>query len=91
MSMIDIKKNHNLSLEDAQQVADDLARDLAEKFSVVYQWEGDVLNFERAGVDGDITVNDAYVHVRAKLGFFLSYLKPAVEREIVRYLDDHFD
>jgi hypothetical protein len=30
------------------------------------------------------------VHVRARLGFFLSYLKPAVEREIHRWLDEHF-
>ena len=90
MSTIDIKKPHQLSLADAQKVADDLARDLAEKFSIVYQWEGDVLNFRRTGVDGDITVNEDFVHVKAKLGFLLSYLKPAVEREIDRYLDEHF-
>ncbi len=90
MSSIDIKKNHSLSLDDAQKIADDLAQDLAEKFSVVYHWDGDVLNFERTGVDGDITVNQDMVHVRAKLGFFLSYLKPAVEREIERYLDQHY-
>lgn len=91
MSMIDIKKPHNLKLEDAQQVADDLARDLAEKFSIVYQWDGDVLNFQRTGVEGDITVNEEFVHVKARLGFLLSYLKPAVENEIHRYLDEHFD
>jgi len=90
MSEINIRKSHSFDLEGAQQVADDLARDLAEKFSVEYGWDGDVLKFERPGCHGDIHVDGECVHVRAKLGFFLSYLKPAVEREIHRYLDEHF-
>lgn len=90
MSEIDIRKNHDFDLEGAQQVADDLARDLAEKFDVDYGWDGDVIVFQRAGVDGQIQVDDQCVHVRARLGFFLSYIRPAVEREINRYLDEHF-
>ena len=90
MSHIDIRKPHDFDLEGAQQVADDLARDLADKFDIEYGWDGDAIVFERAGVHGEIEVDAACVHVRAKLGFFLSYLKPAVEREIHRYLDEHF-
>ncbi|MGK7296971.1 MAG: polyhydroxyalkanoic acid system family protein [Candidatus Wenzhouxiangella sp. M2_3B_020] len=90
MSHIDIRKPHDFDLEGAQQVADDLARDLAEKFDIEYGWDGDAIVFQRAGVHGEIEVDAECVHVRAKLGFFLSYLKPAVEREIHRYLDEHF-
>lgn len=90
MSEIDIRKTHSFDLEGAQQVADDLARDLSEKFDVDYGWDGDVILFERAGCHGEIEVDAECVHVHAKLGFFLSYLKPAVEREINRYLDEHF-
>jgi len=90
MSTIDIRKPHRLALEDAQQVADDLARDLAEKFDVEYGWDDNVIVFERAGCDGEIEVDAECVHVRARLGFFLSYLRPAVEREIHRYLEQHF-
>ena len=87
---IDIEKKHTKSLEEAQQVADNLARDLADKFSVNYEWQGDTLVFDRTGVNGEIDVNEEAVHVRAKLGFLLSYLEPAVEKEINRYLDEHF-
>jgi putative polyhydroxyalkanoate system protein len=87
---IDIKKNHNKSLEEAQQIADDLAQDLADKFSIEYGWDGDTIVFERFGVHGEIDVDEQVVHVRAKLGFLLSYLQPAVEKEIHRYLDEHF-
>lgn len=90
MSDIDIRKTHDFDLEGAQQVADDLARDLSEKFAVDYGWDGDHLLFERTGVHGEIRVDEECVHVRARLGFLLSYLKPAVEREIHRYLDEHF-
>jgi putative polyhydroxyalkanoate system protein len=87
---IDIKKNHNKSLEEAQQIADDLAQDLADKFSIEYGWDGDTLVFHRLGVQGEIDVDENVVHVRAKLGFLLKYLEPAVEKEIHRYLDEHF-
>jgi len=87
---IDIRKKHDKSLAEAQQVADDLARDLSDKFSIHYRWDGDTLMFERTGVSGEIEVTEELVHVRARLGFFLSYLEPAVEKEINRYLDEHF-
>ena len=87
---IDVKKTHDKKLEEAQKVADDLARDLADKFSVNYHWNGDTIEFERMGVNGEIDVTDEVVHVKAKLGFLLSYLEPAVEKEINRYLDEHF-
>lgn len=90
MSEIDIRRRHELSLEDAQQVADDLAADLAGKFAIDYGWDGDTIVFDRTGVSGEILVDAEQVHVRARLGFLLGYLKPAVEREINRYLDEHF-
>ena len=90
MSTIDITKHHKFDLEQAQQVADDLARDLAEKFSVNYGWDEDVLHFERTGCDGQIAVDGECVHVTARLDFFVSFLKPTIEKEIHRYLDEHF-
>jgi putative polyhydroxyalkanoate system protein len=80
-----------MALEDAQQVADELAADLAEKFSVNYDWDGDTIVFQRPGVSGEIDVDEEAVHVRAKLAFLFTYLQPAVEKEINRYLDEHFD
>lgn len=87
---IDIRKPHSKSLKQAQQIADDLAQDLADKFAISYAWDGDTIHFERFGVHGEIAVDEEVVHVRAKLGFFLSYLQPRVEQEIHRYLDEHF-
>ena len=43
MSHIDIRKQHDFDLEGAQKVADDLARDLADKFDIEYGWDGDAI------------------------------------------------
>jgi len=79
-----------MPLERAQQVADDLAADLADKFDIHYGWQGNTIVFERTGVHGEIDVDAECVHVRARLAFLFSYLEPAVEREVDRYLDAHF-
>ncbi len=90
MAKIDIRRSHDLTLEEAQEQADHIAADLAEKFSIDYHWEDDTIVFDRLGVSGQILVDEKELHVQAELNFFLSYLKPAVEQEIHRYLDDHF-
>lgn len=90
MSNIDIHAQHNLSHDEALQAADDLSRDLAEKFAIDYGWEDEVINFERPGVQGQIFVQDNEIRIQAQLGFMLMLLKDPIEQEIVRYLETHF-
>ena len=90
MSTIDIHAHHAMSHEDAQQAADELAADLAEKFSIDYGWDGDEIHFERPGVHGRILVVDDEIRIQAYLGFLLMMLKGPIEQEIVRYLREHF-
>lgn len=87
---IDIHKKHDKTLEEAQEIANDLAQDLAEKFNIEYGWDGDTIVFERFGVHGEIDVDEQAVHVRAELNILFTYLEPKVEKEIHRYLDEHF-
>lgn len=90
MSTIDIHAYHNLSHDEALTAADDLSRDLAEKFGIDYGWEDEVIHFERPGVDGQILVADTELRIQANLGFMLMMLKVPIEQEIVRYLEEHF-
>jgi len=91
MSTIDIRAYHSLSREEAQAAADALSRDLAEKFSIDYGWDGDHIHFERPGVHGQIEVRDGQIHFQAHLGLMLMLLKAPIEEEVVRYLRDHFN
>jgi putative polyhydroxyalkanoate system protein len=90
MSTIDIHAHHTLSHEDALKAANELSIDLAEKFGIEYGWEGEVIHFERPGVNGQILVQDSELRIQAKLGFMLMILKGPIEQEIVRYLEEHF-
>lgn len=90
MSEIDIQARHELSHDDAQRAAEELSADLAQRFGIDYGWEGDAIHFERPGVNGRIDVLPDTLRIRARLGFLLLALKPAIEQEIVRYLRDHF-
>lgn len=91
MSGIDIHAVHSMSSEDAQNAADQLAQDLAEKFDIEYGWDEDTIYFERAGVNGSIKVDGKQIHILAELGFMLSFFKDKFENEIRRYLRDHFN
>lgn len=90
MALIDIQREHALSLEDAQGVADELAQDLSKEFSIDYGWEDDVLYFERMGVHGQIEVDEKTIQIKANLGFLLLALKGRIEDEINEVLDRRF-
>mgnify|MGYP002141392781 CR=1 FL=1 len=67
-----------------------MAIEIARKFDLTYAWRGNVLHFERSGVHGQIALEKDEVHVTAELGFLLSLLKPAIEKEIHKRLQEHF-
>jgi putative polyhydroxyalkanoate system protein len=90
MSVIDMRAHHTMSKEDAQEAADELARDLAQKFSIDYGWDEDEIHFERPGVNGVITVGQKEIRIKARLGILLMMLKTRIEDEIVDYLENHF-
>ncbi len=90
MSHIDMLARHTMPEEEAQKAADELAGDLAQKFEINYGWEGDHIHFERPGVNGQITVRENEIRIRARLGLMLIFLKPVIEEEITQYLENHF-
>ena len=90
MSHIDIVHAHSLSKPKARTVVEEVSKKLAERFQMECGWDGDVLNFSRAGVDGHIKLGPKDVHVNAKLGFLAGMFKDAIESEIRRVLDENF-
>ncbi len=91
MAIIDIRREHSLDIGAAKRVADELAADLANEFSIEYEWEDEVLYFERPGAYGHISVDENHIEVQAELNFLLSALKNRIETEIHHVLDSHFN
>lgn len=88
MSDIDIRRKHSLTPAQAREAAEKVARQLKREFTLQYRWEGASLHFERAGVDGKLTVDAGEVRLRANLGLLLAFLKPQIERKVHEHLDE---
>ena len=87
MAVISIARKHALSHKKAKDVADRIAKDLKKRFELDYAWDGDDVDFERPGVTGRMHVGKDSISLDVKLGFLLTPLKPAIEREIHSALD----
>jgi putative polyhydroxyalkanoate system protein len=90
MSTIEIEHSHSLPPAQARKAVEEVAAKLGERFGMAHRWEGDVLHFQRSGVDGRITLAPKALHLSAKLGFMLSAMKGPIEHEIRRVLDERF-
>ena len=90
MSDIKIRRSHKLPHDKARQAAEQMAKRLQKEFNLDYEWDGDVLVFERSGVNGELIVAPAHVEMEVKLGFLLKMMKPTIERHINENLDQIF-
>ena len=55
MSDIWIRRKHGKKTPDeARAAAEHLARELQDEFDLKFAWHGDVMNFRRSGVDGEL-------------------------------------
>lgn len=88
MAVIDIHRKHGSSIKDARAAVERVAKAIAKEYGITHRWDGNTLNFSRTGVNGTISVAKQDLHIHAELGFLMGALKPVIEREIVRQLDD---
>ena len=89
MPDIYIHRNHDLSLEEAHALVDDIAEEIASSFGVKYRKEGDTLVFSRAGANGRIRLGESEIVIEASLGMMLKTLRPVIEAAIEEKLDAH--
>ena len=87
MASISISKRHALPRRMARDAAERVARDLNERFTRAWTWEGDEVVFQRTGLSGRMHVGTNEIRLDVRLGLLLSALKPAIEREIHVQLD----
>ncbi len=90
MATIRIAKKHHLSHKKAKDAAQRIADDLARRFELRCAWDGDNIEFERAGVSGHLHVGKGEVRLDCKLGLLLSMLKPTIEDVVHRDFDKYF-
>ena len=82
MADINIVQEHNLAPEQARAAAQQVADKLAEQFGLECRWDGDVLRFERSGVDGTLTLEPTQARLRIALGFLFSAFSSQIEGKV---------
>ena len=91
MATISIARKHTLTQKKAKTAAEKIAKDLHKRFELAYEWNGDRIEFERPGVTGHLSVGKDSIALEVSLGWLLTPLKPAFEREINAQLDKLMD
>ena len=91
MATISIARKHALSHKKAKAAAEKIAQDLNKRFDLAYEWNGDRIEFERSGINGHMSVGKERIALEVSLGWLLTPLKPALEREINAQLDKLLD
>jgi putative polyhydroxyalkanoate system protein len=90
MADIEINRVHGLGLKAARAAADRMAEHLGRKFDLKGDWNGNVLRFERPGVNGSLAISDKDLKLSVALGFLLKAMKGSIQQSIEEELDRLF-
>lgn len=89
MPVIDIHHQHTGSIATTRTALERVACELSSNYGLAHEWHGDELRFKRSGVKGRIAIGAYEVHVHIELGMLMAAMKPIIEREIGRQLEQH--
>jgi putative polyhydroxyalkanoate system protein len=87
MAIIDIKKEHTFSKDQARKFAESIAQDLKKQIPLKHGWQNDELHFEAKGAKGIISVHDTWLQIKINLPPLLSFFKSAIESGIHKHLN----
>jgi putative polyhydroxyalkanoate system protein len=87
MSDIKMIKFHSLPLAKARALVQKAADNLADEYDLTSEWHGNTLRFHRSGVEGQMQVTDAEIHLDVTLGFLLRPFKS----KFVEHIEHNFD
>lgn len=90
MAEISIVQEHHLTPKKAREAAQKVADKIAGEYDLECEWEGDVLHFERSGVQGSLTLEKKQVEMVIKLGFLMSAFAPAIEAKVAESMKKVF-
>lgn len=90
MTDINISKTHELTLSEAKVAAQKVADRMAAEFDVQSEWKGNVLAFQRSGVEGTLTITDRQAVLEIRLGMFYKMFSAAISEGAERAMKKAF-
>jgi putative polyhydroxyalkanoate system protein len=90
MADISITQQHELSPAAARAAAQKVADKLAGEYGLQCKWEGDVLRFERSGVEGTLALGERQAALRIRLGLLMGAFRSTIEAKVAESLRKTF-
>lgn len=90
MADITIVHEHKLTPKKAREAAQKVADAIADEYGLACEWEGDVLHFERSGVQGQMTLEKKKVEMFIRLGFMMSAFSSTIEIKVAENMKKVF-
>lgn len=87
MADILIEREHSLGLERALSRIEAIAELLRGELDAQCAWNGNRLDFKRAGASGSVEVTETALTLEVNLGFLLKPFKGAIEQAIAERID----
>ena len=91
MSAINIRREHDLGVEEAKRRVDMVADDIGGKFNLTSRWEGDYLRVRGTGVNGRVVVAESSVEVHVETGLAMMMFRETIRSAIENSIDDYID
>jgi putative polyhydroxyalkanoate system protein len=90
MADISITQQHELSADAARAAAEKVADKLAGEYGLQCRWDGDVLRFERSGVEGTLALGERQAALRIKLGMLMGAFRSTIETKVAESMRKTF-
>lgn len=82
MSTISIKRSHNKSKEEVEDLVTHLSAKLEEKLGMTSSRNGNVVSLTRSGANAELIILDNMVEINVQLNFMLQAFKGTVKDQI---------
>jgi len=90
MSIINIQRTHEFSLDELKQKIDRIIHEISNKLEFRSEWESDsTLSFRRKGANGCIEIDESNFELTLRLGMMFRMMKGAIQKEVVEVIDGH--
>ena len=90
MADISIVQAHSLTPKKARDAAQRVADKIAQDYDLECVWDGDILRFERSGVEGSLTLEKRQAQMHIKLGFLYSAFSSRIESKVAESMQKVF-
>jgi putative polyhydroxyalkanoate system protein len=88
MAVINITREHNLTLENIKSRINAIAFELEEQYQLKSEWEDNCLFFRRKGASGSIELDTKTFELNLTLGTMFKVAKHNIEKEITTIVDE---